>query len=751
LASLSVQAQQSDSTKNKLAVDKNPKAKADSLSAQSKVDKYNQKVAVLQKRFNHRLDSLSKLPEKNARVTKAMNRLNKKMKRLKNAKSVKEVEKGERQLAKLQSVNAKVKSLESKVNKELSAMNLGNIKAPNLNVTNLNVPKVNLPGTTLPNTNQGSNTSMPNNTAPSQGNTGLSAGNVAVPGVAQQSAAGLNNVSSSLKEIGKINLKLFRRSRKQTPKTSEGEKSNTTAQGTSNGPEAVGNKPKPLADSLNTQHVVDNKSAEEKSLNKPAAVDKKSKSKADSLEVDKYNQKVAVLQKHFNHHLDSLSKLAEKDARVTKSMSRLEKKMKKLRNARSIKDVEKGERQLTKLQPGLNAKVKGLESQVNKELSAMNLGNIKAPNLNVPNLNVPQVNLPGANATLPNTNLGLNTSVPNTTPSLGNTNLPTGNTPVPGAQSNVTGLPNVSSGLPSNILPGSEMKELSNIQKEAGQITKATGEINKVEGEIKNANPANVEKTLEKDAQNIKEVKQLTGQTAQVEQYKKMVEKWESDPEYRKELAVTKAKEQAVNHFAGQEKQLMAAMQQLSNVKAKYKDYEGTLDMFKKPGNAMKEKPFIERVRPGFNLQIQSKREVMLDFNPQVGYRISGRITAGIGWNERWGYDFNKWNYISNDHVFGPRAYAHIRIKTGVYAMVAPEVMNALVPPYYNSPDLGTRKWVWTWMAGIKKEFRYSKNLLGNLQVLYNLFDKHNQSPYVSKLNIRMGFEFQLKKHKQIN
>ncbi|MBI1767429.1 MAG: hypothetical protein HYR67_03530 [Bacteroidetes bacterium] len=490
--------------------------------------------------------------------------------------------------------------------------------------------------------------------------------------------------------------------------------------------------------------------AEQRLLNKSKSVEKKVTDKLDAPkeEVATYNQKVQVLQKHFKHHLDSLGKLQVKDAHVTKTMDSLKKKMNHLKEAKSIKDVKRGEEKLAK--SGLNSKVKGFESKVNKELSAMNLGNVKVPNLNVPNLKVPNVSLPGVSTTLPNSNLGLNTSLPNVSvPSLGNATIPNGNLPVNGiAQANAPSMPSTSASLPGNLLPSKELKELPNIQKEAGQITKATSEISKAQGEIKNLNSDNLEKTLEKDAQNIKEVKQLSGEAAQVEQYKKMVEKWESDPEYRKELAVTKAKEQAINHFAGQEKQLMAAMQQLTNVKTKYKDYEGVLDMFKKPGNAMKGKPFIERLRPGFNLQFQSKHEVMLDFNPQVGYRISGRLTAGFGWNERWGYDFNKWKYISNDHVYGPRAYMQVKIKTGIYALVTPEAMNALVPPSFNSTDPGTKKWVWTWMAGLKKEFRYSKNMLGSLQVMYNLLDKHNQSPYVSKLNIRMGFEFPLQKKK---
>lgn len=287
--------------------------------------------------------------------------------------------------------------------------------------------------------------------------------------------------------------------------------------------------------------------------------------------------------------------------------------------------------------------------------------------------------------------------------------------------------------------------ELNGVQKD---VTQATGQLGQAQKEIQNVSSGNLEgasKDLEKSALKNSELKSMSGDVLKADEYKKMVEKWESYPEYRKEMAVTKEKEQVINHFAGQEQVLMAAMQKLSDVKKKYKDYEGTLDMFKKPGNAMKGKPFIERLRPGYNFQIQAGKDVLLDLNPQVGYRISGKFTAGIGWNERWGVDVNKWNYMSNDHAYGPRGFAQIKIRSGVFAMLAPEVMNAFVSPY-NSPDPPVRKWVWSWMAGIKKEFQVSKKTLGNIQVLYNFYNPGKQSPYVSEFNIRMGFEFPLKK-----
>ncbi|MBS1489103.1 MAG: hypothetical protein JSS93_01090 [Bacteroidetes bacterium] len=482
-------------------------------------------------------------------------------------------------------------------------------------------------------------------------------------------------------------------------------------------------------------------------LNKPAVMEKKLQANVKKMkqqEIASYNQKVKVMRKQFKHHLDSLNKLPTKDPRVTKSMDSLRKKMNKLKNAKSIKDVQKGEQQLAKLQSGMNNKIKGFDKKVSQELTSLNKlagTNFKIPNINLPNVKIPNtdLNLPNGNLNVPNANL----SLPNSSLNV-NSNLPNAN--VPNISTNGlpnSSLPNVPQGnLPGNVSPS---QEINTLEKQTG-MTNITKDVSQVEGELKNMNPGQLESTLEKDAKNLKEVKQFGGEALKAEQYEKMVTKWQSDPDYRKEMMVTQAKEQTINHFAGQEKQLLGAMQQLANVKKKYKDYEGTLDMFKKPGNPMKGRPFIERLVPGWNIQYQGNKETLLDFNPQVGYRLSGRLTAGIGWNERWGYDFSKMNYVAKDHVYGPRVYGQVKLKTEIYAMIAPEVMNALIPPSYNSPDAGKRKWVWSWMAGMKKEFRYSKKLMGNVQVLYNLFDKNHRSPYVSKFSLRMGFEIPLKK-----
>jgi hypothetical protein len=479
-----------------------------------------------------------------------------------------------------------------------------------------------------------------------------------------------------------------------------------------------------------------------KDLSKPFALTSTLNHNLSSLSPQKrlalFNKRVKKLEKRMQHRIDSISKLKTKDPKTMKSSDSIKHKLDSIKKAGPVQDIREAEQKLAKLESGANSKIRCLEGKVNQELADLKKMGVNTPNLNVPNVNVPNLNVPGLNTsnTNPNSNLNLNTSLPNESiPALGNSTVPS-----TGSLTNTTpGMNTSTSGLTNDVLPSGEVQTL---EKDAGQLTKATGELGQAEKGIQNVNTT----TLEQDAQNVPGMKQLSAQTMQADQYKKMVEKWESDPEYRKEMAITQAKQQVINHFAGNEKQLLAVVQKQSSLKAKYKNAEGVVDLFKKPVNPMKGKPLIERLRPGFNLQYQSKQDVLIDFNPQVGYRFSGRLTVGMGWNERWGFTTHKTSYNSLDHIFGPRAYAQVQIKTGLYALATPDMMNAMVPPTFSSPDPGTRKWVWSWMAGMKKEFRYSKKVLGSAQVLYNIYDPGHQSPYVGRLNIRMGFEFPLRK-----
>ncbi|MBX2969803.1 MAG: hypothetical protein KF803_10575 [Cyclobacteriaceae bacterium] len=213
--------------------------------------------------------------------------------------------------------------------------------------------------------------------------------------------------------------------------------------------------------------------------------------------------------------------------------------------------------------------------------------------------------------------------------------------------------------------------------------------------------------------------------------------------EQAKEMLVTEAKRQAIDHFAGKQDKLQAAMDQMSKYKQRYSNVQSIKDLPKKLPDEMHDKPLRERLVPGLSIQIQKRNDWWFNFNPYLGYRFTGRITAGLGWNHRIAFNFDKGEFNPDMYLYGPRSYGEFRIKKGFSGRLEVEVMNTPVriPP---SQDFATQEWVWSAMAGLKKEYRISKSLRGNAQVLYNLFNPHYKSPYTDRLNMRIGIEYKI-------
>jgi hypothetical protein len=284
---------------------------------------------------------------------------------------------------------------------------------------------------------------------------------------------------------------------------------------------------------------------------------------------------------------------------------------------------------------------------------------------------------------------------------------------------------------------------------ELGQVT---GQAQAYQEDIKNISQGNLQdveklpETLESQAAKIHGIDELQKQSGVIDGHKAQLDGLK-DPAKGKEKAVEVAKKAAVDHFAGKQEQLKAAMEKISKYKQKYSSVSSIKDLPKRPPNPMKGKPFIERLVPGLYFQYQQKNAYLVDVNPYMGYKISGRFTSGFGWNHRLAYDkkYRTWDDRSN--IFGPRAYVDFKLGRGFIAHLEGECMNTFVPStLVGNPDRGQREWVFSTMTGIKKEYKIYKNLKGTALIQYNLFNRYYKSPYVDRLNSRIGFEYVLRK-----
>lgn len=273
-------------------------------------------------------------------------------------------------------------------------------------------------------------------------------------------------------------------------------------------------------------------------------------------------------------------------------------------------------------------------------------------------------------------------------------------------------------------------------------VTEVTDVINAnkdVLDEAANMNTETIEnlpEDLESKAAQLDEVQELQKQRDQMERYK--------DPMVMKEQALNKAKETAVNHFKGHEEELKAAMEEFAKVRAKIPDPDGVYDMMKKRSNPYKGKSFAERIQPGIALQVQKPNSIWLDINPYLLYKLSGRFYTGLGWNERLIYNTSDKNFEQRYRIYGARMNFQFKIKSNIWLKADAEDMNVWSPS--GLADSGNRQWVWSFFGGMRNDFQLSKRLHGNIQVLYNLYNPDNRSPYANRLNVRFGLELIRKK-----
>jgi hypothetical protein len=450
--------------------------------------------------------------------------------------------------------------------------------------------------------------------------------------------------------------------------------------------------------------------------------------KADSIRSG-FQSKVDSLQLAYKKPLDKIDATSNSLQRKIDSLQTLNLPTDKLTaKLDSVKNL--GTKKIT----DLNQQVEKLKGKATKDLKALDLPpemrgpvdklqqSVSAYDVPMVNGKIPDIKVGGAN--LPGTEIPQGVNAPSV-----------GNTKVPGME-----------GL-------NQMKELQNITNETKEISKVAGDAGNYSKDIQDISKGKLDevktldKTAEKEAMKMVDGKELGGMTGEFDKYK---EQLGGRPD---SVALSMAKEQAkeavmkeaTNHFAGKEDVLRAAMDQMTKLKSKYSEITSMTDLTKRPPNPLKGKPLIERFIPGITLHLITEKNVYVDFNPSITYRISPHFNVGLGWNER--ITFASWIPTITDRVFGLRNFTEFKLAKGFSARMDIEYLNAIIPPLLiNTTDKGVRDWEWSVLIGLKKEFKIFKSVTGNVQTMYRLWSDHDKVPFPDRLSVRMGFEFPMKK-----
>lgn len=313
-----------------------------------------------------------------------------------------------------------------------------------------------------------------------------------------------------------------------------------------------------------------------------------------------------------------------------------------------------------------------------------------------------------------------------------------------------------------NPLDNLDLEEHTNINDNIGEIAdinEVTGGLDKVSdvsqdistyaADAKNISSVNLNDVEQIDKDVIfklpnEELKAAQGELSAADSQIEALQALKNKEAFKRQT-LEKAREVIVQQLALHQSKVMESVNKVSQHQKRAGTIFGKVKGLPKRAGKEKKPPVIERIVPGLTIQLQKTDNWYVDLNPSVGYRIRSVFSVGAGWNERIVSD-NDLEFYKQSRMYGFRTFYELSVLKGLCVRADVERMNAFVPLNRSQQDIGKRKYVWSYMMGLKKEFSFGQGITGNVQFMYNLFDPKRTSPYFNKFNVRFGFEFPMKK-----
>ena len=473
-------------------------------------------------------------------------------------------------------------------------------------------------------------------------------------------------------------------------------------------------------------------------------------SKVDSVS-GKAQQKLEKLNNVSNPYTDSVNAVVGKYyAELKTTENRLAAKIDSLKNTGKLTGKQSGKvDSLSNLDPASVAQIKHLEQQLNDQQSRIDKIRQGADSGLKEKMdlmagqsygqgNLPKdVNVPG----LPTGQLG---KLPET--KLPETKLPD----LPGASMPTMGqpsldLPKQDIGLQTGLeIPGKDkVQDLKGLPKVTENVKGVTGEVKDIRsGDI----PSKVnEEELLKQAPVSEEIGMIQKNDQVVKEQQAKLNEYKNMEEYKKQT-LQRAKKMVAVQMATYEKEIQESVSKLTRYQSKMGGVLSKKGDLPKKRDPLRKLKTFEKMVPGLAFQVLTAGDWLIDVAPSLRYRITSYWSAGLAWNERIDFNDDKPKHLPS-RISGPRMFSEVVLFKGLSFKLDVESMN------FNSiqllQDTRSKKSVWSYAVGAKKDFSFAPRVTGNVQLMYNVYASDTEKIYPSRFNTRFGFEYKLKKRKK--
>lgn len=357
------------------------------------------------------------------------------------------------------------------------------------------------------------------------------------------------------------------------------------------------------------------------------------------------------------------------------------------------------------------------------------------------------IKIPGQDTTLPTQDIGLNgiglpeTDLPGLDAGVTKLEVPTVETPkLPDAKLDVKSL-----GEKTDV----NMDVIQNISGEINKVDGKLAEAGKYEDEIKNIKENGIQNAemlpeeMEKRAADAAGLEKLNTEKAKLTEYQSVIQRYKDEKLLQEEIK-RKAKAVVNDKLNQYSPAFKEAQEHIAKAKKIRPGVQAFKDIAKKRPNTMKGKPFRQRFIPGVTLQGYNNDKFAVDLAAQAGYRLTGRLSTGIGYTYRISISEDNTNLVSGEGVSGYRFYTDFRLIKSFFFHGDFETISL---DRNKQPALFETKpgQVYGSYFGIGKRYNVSRKVHGTVMGLYHVNYK-GEVPGLSKITLRIGFDYNLKK-----
>jgi hypothetical protein len=270
---------------------------------------------------------------------------------------------------------------------------------------------------------------------------------------------------------------------------------------------------------------------------------------------------------------------------------------------------------------------------------------------------------------------------------------------------------------------------------------------------LSESNPSNMENASEAMVKKLPPINDLIKSQEKVESLFKEADAYSKtlqDPTALQE----KAKEEFIDHFEGKEEIVKKDLEDIARLQTKYRDIADSRLLPKHPWkvNAMKNKPFIERLIPGIDLQVLSGNNISVNVAPSITYKLSGVFQAGVSTFKQVTY-FRMQEALRFVDCYGFRFSTQAKIFKGFHLygelerykpdLTSSGHLNLTMKQSTENQALQNKVNLGIWHA-----HAIGKNIKGYFVILYDILQV-KKFPNSTGSSARFGFQYELKKKKR--